>query len=136
MNFESKKYQVKGSVEKLDYIKITFYDRVRKIEVAVTGSELPGLKILPEFVNMTLINEELDEVGYSAAKGKYQAEKERLAEKFVLDLLENEGLPDNPFTRSLVSRCLAREDSYADTWDLMYRYTEIYREAEKFFKGE
>ena len=73
----------------------------------------------------------VDDVGFKAAREEYNAETSRLMEQFRLDTLEDLGLPDDVFTRKLLS--LAWEDGHSgglsEVYNHMIDFTDLYRTA-------
>ena len=119
---------------KVDYIKIIFYDRLRKEEIKLSVSDAKTCEGMP---HLTRIHEELDAAGFEAARRLRYEEDAVLDELFIKNLLENEGLPDNKLTRSLVSHArYDHEHSQDEAWYNMRHYTEIYFEAKEFFQEQ
>ena len=118
----------------------TFYNPVAKKEQTIPGAEVKrtletGQTIQHEGVELVFLNSHTDEKGFQDAKNAYVEEGNQLHRRFYEDLLNYEGLPDNPFTKFLFEKAWANHHSngHNAVWDAMCDYTEIYEMAESHF---
>lgn len=85
---------------KSDFAVTYFYFRGERVATCSNSAEVVAARVkYPTAVTEKVVDQE----GYDAAALAFEAETKRLAELFVIDLLNEYNLDDNDFTRKLYS---------------------------------
>ena len=111
MNFEDYKNNL-NYPRKADFTTTFYYKGGKCIAAVRPGEQKP--QIASDAVKDTVVNED----AYRTAISEYGKHDARLREMFCVDLLQDYGLPDNEFTRQLISIAYAEGHSSG--------YSEIY----------
>jgi hypothetical protein len=91
---------------------------------------------VPAMIKMGTVHEKIvDNEGYIAAKKEYAKENQRLHDVFVDDLLEEHGIPKNPFSLALVNMAYdeGHSSGYREVANCFIELADLYALAEKQF---